>query len=132
MEYIVMFVAGLLGVLLHALVKIQGINKRTPTYNFKLVMNEYWRSDWPTFAISVIVVFAGAFVSDEVIRSQAEDLPKTMGDFFVKNIEGHVKLYFIGLGYLADSLLYMWLGRAEKNIKVKVEEEQATPPPSNN
>src|SRR5690348_4939683 len=125
MQHIQMLIAGLIGVILHALVKIQGINKRSPNENFKSVLSQYLKSDWATLAISITVVVGLTFVSDEIIRTQAADeLPKTMADMFVRNMEGHIKIYFVGAGYLADSLLYMWLGRAEKTLNKKVEEDK--------
>lgn len=127
MQYAQMIIAGLLGVILHAFVKIQGINKRSPTENFKSVLGQYWKSDWATFSLSVFVVISLAYISDELIRTQAaEELPKTMADMFIHNAEKHTKMYFIGAGYLADSLLYLWLGRAEKALNKKVEEDKAS------
>lgn len=95
---LVLAVAGLIGVLLHNLVKINDINKDPNKGNFKLAA--YWSKEWASIAISCIVVVVSAYFQAEI--KQLEQAGKWLG------------LGFVALGYMAQSVLVSFMGKASK------------------
>jgi tellurite resistance protein TehA-like permease len=91
---------GLLGVMLHNLVKINEINKDPSKGTFNLA--SYWAKEWAAIMISVIVVFAADMAKSEI--KQLEQVGNYLG------------LGFIALGYMAQSVLISFMGKASNII----------------
>ena len=91
---------GLIGVLLHNLVKINEINKDPNKGNFSFVA--YWKKEWASIAISAIVSLVAAYLKSEI--KQLEEAGKWLG------------LGFIAIGYMAQSVLVSFMGKASKII----------------
>ena len=87
---------GLLGVLLHNLVKLNDLNKECQGH---LDFGQYFRLEWISILISVIVVIGATEVSQEIV--QLEQAGKWLG------------FGFIAVGYLAQSLLVKVMGKAQ-------------------
>lgn len=97
---LVLAIAGLIGVILHNLVKINDINKDPNKGNFNIA--SYWTKEWASIAISCIVVMVAAYFKTEI--KQLEDAGKWLG------------LGFVALGYMAQSVLVSFMGKASKVI----------------
>lgn len=91
---------GLFGILIHNLIKIDSIN-RTTAGNFKF--KQFMRLEWPSIFISVCVVIVCLIAKHEVKRLEA------VGEW--------LGLSFVAIGYMAQSIVYKFLGKAEKKLK---------------
>lgn len=103
MEYstIILFMLGLLGVILHNLVKINEINKDPSkgTFNFE----SYFKVEWASILISVIVVIICVVIKQDI--KQLENAGNWLGAGFV------------AIGYMAQSVLISFMGKAQKIIE---------------
>lgn len=92
----ILFFLGLLGILLHNLIKIDSLNRAAKgDLNFK----QYIKLEWPTIIISVIVVGIALIAQREI--NQLAIVGKYLG------------LAFVAIGYMAQSILVSYMGRAE-------------------
>lgn len=100
MNYTTLFLFGVgcVGVLLHNLVKIDEINKNPALGNFKL--GTYWKREWASILISVIVVGVCAGLQNEIKR--------------LHDAGNYLGFGFVAIGYLAQSLLIKWMGKAQR------------------
>lgn len=105
MEYkdITLIALGMAGVLLHSLVKISALKKSGNTFS----MGQYLSTEWPSMTISAIVVFVAAFCKHEV--KQLEAAGQWLG------------LGFVALGYMGQSILISFIGKAEKKLGIDVD-----------
>lgn len=91
---------GVFGVLIHNLIKIDSINRQSEGhFNFK----KFLTIEWPSILISLSVVCVCLIAKHEV--KQLEEVGKWLG------------LAFVTIGYTAQSIVYKYLGTAEKKIK---------------
>ena len=96
----VLMAAGLAGVLLHNLVKMNDLNRQqNGNFNYK----QYFAIEKFSIIISVIVVGVCSYFSQEV--KELANAGKWLG------------LGMVGLGYLAQSLLIKFMGNAQKKIE---------------
>ena len=91
---------ALVGVVLHNLVKINEINKNPTMGEFNL--GTYWKKEWASVLISVIVGCVAAFLKSEI--KQLDGAGKWLG------------IGFIAIGYMAQSVLVSFMGKAQKII----------------
>lgn len=98
--FLILLAAGIAGVILHNLVKIDDINKDPNKGNFNL--GSYWKREWASIFISIIIVVLCAYFQEEVKQLKAA------GNW--------LGLGFVGLGYMAQSLFIKWMGKAQKMI----------------
>lgn len=91
---------GLLGVLLHTLVELNGLKKANPNGDVDYI--KYFKMEWISILISVIVVGLLVWTSQEV--TELANAGKWLG------------IGFIASGYLAQSLLIKFMGRAQNII----------------
>lgn len=102
MEYTtpVLAVLGLAGIAVHNLVKIDSLNRQSKgCFSFW----PFVKLEWPSIAISVIVLGV-MMISVQDMVSMSVTMKWPLGPAF-----------FTG-GYMAQSLLYKWMGRAQKEI----------------
>lgn len=99
MEYtnIVLFAAGLLGVLTHTLMKIDKLNRKS---NGGFKFNHFIRVEWASLSLSVIVVIVALIARMEVAQ--------------LKAIGNWLALGFFAIGLSAQSVAYFIKGRSEK------------------
>lgn len=100
--YLVLFALGLVGILLHNLVKIDEINKKS---DGNINLGKYWALERFSVAISAIVVFVCVMVSQEI--KQLHDIGNWLG------------LAFVSIGYMAQSILIKFRGKAETFLNDK-------------
>lgn len=92
---------GIAGILLHNLVKIYDLKKKGTKFSFPA----YWEMEWPAMIISLIVVFIADVVKHEIKSLEG-----------VGNLLG---LGFVALGYMAQSILITFMGKAGAKIGIK-------------
>jgi hypothetical protein len=90
---------GLLGVLSHNLVELAKINRAT---NGKANIVEYLKIEKFSVILSVIIVCIAILAKQEI--SQLEQIGKWLG------------LGFMAIGYMGQSLLVFFMGKASKQI----------------
>lgn len=91
---------GLIGVLLHTLIELNQLKKSNP--NGDVNYAKYFKMEWISILISVIVVGLLVWTSQEV--TELANAGKWLG------------IGFIASGYLAQSLLIKFMGRAQNII----------------
>lgn len=132
-------IAGLLGILAHVLAKVQSINKDMNTVNFKMVFNTYWRYDWPSFALSILVVLTASYVSDELLplNLAGDAKPTSLTGILLSKMADLVKVLSFLLGLVADYFLALVMSVTKNKLKAKAIAEGATlgditpePPPN--
>lgn len=97
---LVLFALGVFGVLIHNLIKVDTINRQSEgNFNFK----KFIGLEWPSIATSLSVVGVCLIAKHEV--QQLEEVGNWLG------------LAFVTIGYTAQSIVYRYLGTAEKKIK---------------
>ena len=97
----ILFCLGMLGILIHNLVKIDKINRKQDGY-FRLL--PFVRLEWPSISMSLCVLMVCVIAKMEI--QQLEYAGKWLG------------LSFVTIGYMAQSLIYGWMGRAEKKLNL--------------
>lgn len=97
---IMLFGFGLIGIILHNLIEMNKLNKM-PEYNFTL--GKYLKAEVFSILISVFVVIACVFASKEI--KQLEQVGNWLG------------LGFVSIGYMGQSILVKFIGKAEKIIE---------------
>lgn len=115
---LVLLAFGLLGVLLHNLVEMNKLNKAS---NCTFKIKDYFKLEVFSILISVIVVVVSVMASQEI--KQLEYFGKWLG------------LGFMAIGYMGQSLLIWWIGKANKivnNENSKTNEENTSNPNINN
>lgn len=109
MEYNILALVGfgLGGILIHNLVKLDKLNRKG---DGKVNILKYWQMERFTLILSVISVVLGAFISDEI---------KVLHDAGIG-----LGLGFISLGYMAQSIVVSFMGRAEQRIKADINNDK--------
>jgi hypothetical protein len=120
--YILISIGGMIGIILHALRSMAAINKRNKYVNFRMVFDEYWKTDWFSLIVSFFSFIALVYVSSEFINYQdvtgvppdpKADLKDKLIHFQIRNF---IKASSVLAGYFADSIVYGWLGVAGKKL----------------
>lgn len=123
MNYVIMLIGGLLGIFLHSLVKIRGINRRLPNENYKSVFISYWKGEWTGVVISIGVVVTAMFISSEYLNIKDDDkTPGNIYEILQYKIAMFVKTTFVVVGYCADAALNAFLGVTEKKLQKKAQD----------
>lgn len=107
MDYTILTLAllGLLGILLHNLIKLNELNRKSEgTIN----LGKYWKLERFSIAISVVVVVIGLIARTEI--KAFEKLGNWMG------------FTFVTLGYMAQSIVVTFMGKAQKYLSSKENE----------
>lgn len=102
-----LFLFGLLGVFLHNLVQMNKINKAADG-NINIV--KYFKVEVFSILISIVVVVVCVMASQEI--KQLEQIGKWLG------------LGFVSIGYMGQSLLIAWMGKAS-NVAGTDKEKQS-------
>lgn len=123
MNYLIMFIGGLLGIFLHSLVKIRGINKRLPNECYKTVFIEFWKSEWASVIISVVAVLTAMFISSEYLDIKERDkTPGNLYEILQYKIAAFLKTTFVVLGFCAQAAVNAFLGVTEKKLQQKAKD----------
>lgn len=103
--FLALFGFGFLGIILHNLVKLNDLKKANADGDVNYA--KYFKMEWISILISVMVVIGLVFTSQEV--KELANAGKWLG------------LGFVSAGYLAQSLLIKWMGKAQKILDSKTE-----------
>lgn len=95
----VLFLLGLLGILLHNLIQLNGLNKKA---GGKLSVRSYLKLERFAIMISVLVVIAAIIIKHEIASLEAA------GNW--------LGFSFITIGYFGQSLVIKLMGKAEKIV----------------
>ena len=88
---------GLFGIIVHNLMKIDSLNRKTDG-NFKF--RSFIRLEWPSITLSACVVIVALIARTEVKQ--------------LKELGNYLMLGMFAIGYMAQSIVYHFLGKAEK------------------
>jgi hypothetical protein len=99
-----LFVFGALGVALHNLVKLNDLKKTNPDGDVNY--SKYFKMEWISILISIIVVTLSVWISREIEKLEL------VGEY--------LGLGFVAIGYMAQSLLIKYMGKADKILNEKV------------
>lgn len=102
-----LFILGVFGILIQVLLKIQTVNRRTKG-NFKLM--PFLRLEWPSIFISLCLVVVCLIARYEVVQ--------------LKQVGNYLGLAFVAIGYMSQSIIYHFFGKAEKRFKSDEEKEE--------
>lgn len=103
MIFLQCFIAGLLGIAFHTLMKIKGLRGRAIAANQSFSFGAYFQKDWFSILISVVSVAIAIYILDELIH-------------FKPGIKDWTKAFFVAIGFMGDSLLQSLLSKSEKQI----------------
>lgn len=92
-----LFILGAFGILLHNLVEMNKLNKQ-PEYNFTII--KYLKAEIFSILISVGVVVVCIIAKAEIKQ--------------LENVSNWLGLGFVAIGYMGQSLLIKFIGKAEK------------------
>lgn len=119
-NYLIMFLAGILGIILHSLIKVQEINKNTVCTNYKQVFKVYFSTDWISILISIFTVFTVLLIISEFINIQdGANTPGNVAQQLQYNIAHFIRTTFVVVGYCADSIVYTYLGGTQKKLQAQ-------------
>jgi len=107
---VVLFALGILGILLHNLVELNKINKAT---GGGAKLGKYIKLEIYSIIISILMVIGSVIVSQEI--KQLEQVGKWLG------------LGFIGIGYMGQSVLVFFMGKAAQTIGIDEDKPDKTP-----
>ena len=100
------FLGGLFGILVHNLIKLNKINKKQKG---NTNLGEYWNMERFDILISISVVIVALIAQNEIKQLQ------TVGNYMM--------LSFFAIGYMAQSIVVSYAGRAENILKINSEKE---------
>lgn len=104
---LILGVLGLFGILIHNLVKLNSINRKAKG---NLNFGEYLRIEMFSIMISVCVVIVALIAQQEIKQLQA--------------VSQYLGLSFVAIGYMAQSLVIQFIGKAQKLIDVSDSEKE--------
>jgi hypothetical protein len=95
----ILLALGLFGILIHNLIKIDKVNRES---DGEIKWRRFFRLEWPSITLSVCVVIVCLIAKHEVKKLEA------VGEW--------LGLSFVAIGYMAQSIVYKFLGKAEKRL----------------
>jgi len=111
------FFAGILGMFLHAIVKISQINQRTPvTVTVGTIIRTYLRKDFPTLMLSVVGIFVQMIVYNSYMSLDANDNIPFVPTKYQSIIQNVSLVLFVGVTYMIESIVMGFTGVSERWI----------------
>lgn len=111
------FFAGILGMFLHAIVKISQINQRTPvTVTVGTIIRTYLRKDFPTLMLSVVGIFVQMIVYSSYMSLDVNDNIPFVPTKYQSIIQNVSLVLFVGVTYMIESIVMGFTGVSEKWI----------------
>lgn len=122
--YILQLIAGLIGMLAHAFVKVKKINDRIlndPKLidpSIGMVFNRYFLEDYPILGLSFIFTLAQMIFYSEVLHLNV-DSGSVLGisSKYFNWMKAFSCTTLIGTVYMAESIIMAFTGTAEKKLK---------------
>lgn len=111
------FFAGILGMFLHAIVKISQINQRKPvTVTVGTIIRTYLRKDFPTLMLSVVGIFVQMIVYSSYMSLDVNDNIPFVPTKYQSIIQNVSLVLFVGVTYMIESIVMGFTGVSEKWI----------------
>lgn len=104
MEYIIYVLAGLVGVLIHCLLKIKDLSEYGRKANIKFGIKDYLSKDWLGISLSIVMVFVWLLIFGEV----GSKYPKIL-DF--------IQASFVGMGLFGSYIIQKFFNRGKNYIQ---------------
>jgi len=98
----ILFALGLLGILLHNLIKMDSLNRKSKG---NLNLRQYLALEWISILISVVVVVVALIAQTEIKQLSV--------------VDNYLGLAFVSIGYMAQSIIVTYMGRAESFLHEK-------------
>lgn len=95
----ILLALGFFGILIHNLIKIESLNRAN---DGEMKWRRFFKLEWPSIALSVCVVVVCLIAKHEVKKLEA--------------VSEWLGLSFVAIGYMAQSIVYKYLGKAEKKL----------------
>lgn len=103
--HIICFIAGLIGILIQILVKLNSLKTKAKVGNVEFSVKEFFTNDWISIALSVVVVIASVYA---------------LGDQGIQNYDNWYaqwpRLVFIAIGYSANDVALRFFGATSGKI----------------
>lgn len=96
----ILFALGLLGILLHNLIKMDSLNRKSKG---NLNLRQYLALEWISILISVVVVVVALIAQTEIKQLSV--------------VGNYLGLAFVAIGYMAQSIVVSYMGKAEKFLQ---------------
>jgi hypothetical protein len=132
MNYFVMFIGGILGIFLWSLFKIRSINKRLNSFGlsnqtYSGVFAAFWKYEWVSFMISIVMIFIFMFVSSEYLDLKANDeTPIGLYGTLLYKVSNFIKTTSVLVGFCSNALSLTIFGVTEKKLRDKAKSEGVT------
>jgi len=96
---ILLMICGMLGILAHNLVEVTKLN-RADSVNFKLI--GYMKTEWPAILLNLVILVIALIAKSSIAKMEA--------------ISDYLFLGYFAIGYMGQSLLVFFIGKAQKVI----------------
>jgi hypothetical protein len=106
-ETLPLFGFGILGICIMALVKMNDINNMNDNYTFKIVTAKFLSREWPSYALSILIVLVTCLTHDEWLSAFADGGPLAK----IAEVPIGVKLAMVLWGIAGQYFLYKLLGK---------------------
>ncbi len=106
-ETLPLFGFGILGILIITFVKMNDINQMNDNYTFKIVVTKFLSREWPSYCLSILIVFVTCLTHDEWLQWFADGGPLQK----VAEVPIGVKLAMVLWGIAGQYFLYKVLGK---------------------
>lgn len=122
MDYIIIFLGSVLGMLLLTAVKSTYIQQSSKyTLGFVAAFKVYTMKHTGPIIVGFIIVFICMFVLPEVVAQAQAGNEQGMYSKIVNNVVGRLRLYSVGIGFLGQGIGFLIIRKSEKFLR---DEEQ--------
>jgi hypothetical protein len=123
MSYLIMIIFGFIGLSIQSLVKINGINDRTPEdVPYDVIFKTYFRKDFPKIGMSILSIILGIAAVDGYLnlRETGQTLDVPGASIGLENkLSYFLNIFMATWGYLSGSVIMSFGSRAERFINTK-------------
>lgn len=120
LQYLYMFIAGLLGMMLHISLKIAKFKRKYSAHPTGKIIGLFFNAEWPAMLTSLVFIFLLMLVASEFIAAPLEETSAVTG--FKYKISNYIRTLFAFVGYSGSSLVYATFGKAEARL-IKMAED---------
>lgn len=110
-NYLIFFIAGLLGILIATLIKIRSLRRRSKDLVIDVSFKSYIKQEWDNLFISILAVIIFIFIYDEVLK-----VNEKVADYISK----FARIFFIAVGYMGASIINAFMSNVEKLINIEI------------
>jgi len=119
LDYLTCFAVGLLGAVIHALMKIKSIEDKAKLANVQFKANDYLLEDWKSHLISLCTLLICLFFIGDAIRFHAD-------------IIYYMKFAFAFIGYTGNDIASRVFGAVNKRVNTVIDKKTTEADQANN